>query len=76
MTRKAKKPSCECAECGMMTNHPAQFHPFAACMMFAYGHNGKQVQNNLRAVVEYGMKAQRKGVSLDDAMRLITTVKP
>ena len=36
---------------------------------------GNRVEANLRAVVEYGMKAQRCGVSLDSAMDNITLVR-
>jgi hypothetical protein len=37
-------------------------------MMFQAARNGNTVEANLRAVVEYGMKAERAGVSLDRAM--------
>lgn len=56
-----------CAACGMHVEGSA-YHPWAACELFKRVRNGNQVEANLRAVVEYGMKAERAGVSLDRAM--------
>ena len=62
-----------CSECGMSST-PA-YHPYAACLMFKATKHGGTVDANLRAVVEYGMKAQRLGVPLDTAMKDITKVR-
>jgi hypothetical protein len=37
-------------------------------------HSSKQVEANLRAVVEYGMRAERNGVDIDTAMTNIGKV--
>jgi len=69
-----------CAGCGMVTSD-AEYHPFAACMMMEGDRNrsgslgGTTVRANLRAVVEYGMRAQRQGISLNRAMSDLTSVK-
>lgn len=63
-----------CAACGMQTQSPAEYHPFVACELFKHLRDSRKVRANLRAVVEYGMAAQREGVSLDDAMRDLSTV--
>lgn len=56
-----------CAQCGMLTSAP-NYHPFAACLMFQACRNSLTVEANLRAVVEYGMKAQRQGLTIEEAM--------
>lgn len=58
-----------CSQCGMAETTPPAYHPYAACLMMQAARNGRVVDANLRAVVEYGMKAQAAGVSLDTAMR-------
>lgn len=62
-----------CAACGM-PGEPREYHPFAVCELFKSLRHSKTVLVNIRAVVEYGMKAERYGVSLDDAMRDINNV--
>lgn len=64
-----------CAGCGMTTFGPRDYHPYAACVMFRQLRDGSNVEANLRAVVEYGMKCQKQGVSLDKAMRDITAAR-
>ena len=61
-----------CIICSMPRNGVKEFHPYAACSMFKVCHNSRTVHENLRAVVEYGMEAERAGVSLDRAMNDIT----
>jgi hypothetical protein len=61
-----------CSACGMLVEQHRNYHPYAACLMFRGCHNGNTVDANLRAVVEYGMKAQAAGVSLEKAMDDIT----
>jgi hypothetical protein len=56
----------------MLVGLHRNYHPHAACLMFRGCHNGNTVAANLRAVVEYGMKAQAAGVSLEKAMDDIT----
>ncbi len=53
----------------------AEFHPYAACTMFRQLRDGVKVKANLRFVVAFGMKAQRRGIDLDTAMRDITSVR-
>lgn len=62
-----------CASCGMLIEAPA-YHPFIACALFKQTHDGRTVDANLRAVVEYGMRAAAAGVDLDTAMRRIDLV--
>lgn len=57
-----------CSACGMHVGKPAAYHPHIACLAFKAAGNGNTVEANLRAVVQYGMDAQRAGVSLDRAM--------
>ncbi len=49
-----------CAQCGMSTEGPADYHPYAACLMFAACRNGDVVQANLDAVVQYGRALERQ----------------
>lgn len=63
-----------CRNCGMCVGGYKRYHPYAACMMFKSARNGDTVEANLRAVVEYGMRAQKAGISLDEAMNDIAAV--
>ena len=65
----------KCSYCGMNTKSSREYHPYAACLMFTAYKNSSTVRANLRAVVEYGMRAERSGISLDDAMVNITLIK-
>lgn len=62
-----------CAACGMAIEAPA-YHPYLACVAFKALQDGNKVQANLRAVVEYGMKAAEAKVSIDKAMQNISRV--
>ena len=42
-----------CAECGMEVTL-AEYHPYAACLMFKACHNSETVRANLDAVIERG----------------------
>lgn len=64
-----------CSQCGMTTHGPQDFHPFAACLMFKECGNGNTVEANLQFVVEYGMKAQRRGLSIAEAMHEASKVR-
>ena len=57
-----------CSHCGMPVGDGPRYHPYAACLMMRASLNGDTVKSNLRAVVEYGMNAEKAGVSLDTAM--------
>lgn len=61
------KPT-HCGQCGQLIETPREYHPYAACQLFKALRNSMQVRGNLKAVIEYGMKAQAKGVSVEDAM--------
>lgn len=63
-----------CAECGMWCKHPREYHPFAVCQLFKALRNSESVRGNIKAVIEYGMRAERAGVSVDDAMADFNTV--
>ena len=43
------KPS-RCGSCGMEIEHPREYHPFAACLMFKGGGHPDQVRANLVSV--------------------------
>ncbi len=64
-----------CKQCGMFVGEGPRYHPFAACLMMKAARSGDTVKANLRAVVKYGMDAQRAGVSLERAMRDLTSVR-
>ena len=50
-----------CAECGMHTLTPREYHPYAACFMFKAGMKTADVRANLNAIMEYGAQhAKRK----------------
>ncbi len=57
-----------CAACGMTTATPREYHPWAVCELFKATRDSKSVLGNIRAVIEYGMKAQKAVVSVEDAM--------
>jgi len=57
-----------CGCCGMLTDTPREYHPWAACELFSSVHSPTQVHANIKSVIEYGMKAQRVGVTADEAM--------
>lgn len=62
-----------CGNCGMAVSGPS-YHPLTACYMYRGGLGTALVNANLRQVVEYGMKAQARGVDLDAAMADISNV--
>lgn len=66
--------SVKCHGCGMPTRSVREYHPFIACVLFEHTRNSLSVDANLRAVVNYGMTAEKKGVSLDGAMSDLTKV--
>ena len=44
------------------------YHPYAACLMFQQTRSSEATQANLAAVVDYGMKAAKAGVTLEQAL--------
>lgn len=64
----------KCAQCGMLTLSAVDYHPYAACVIFARTRQSDKVESNLKAIVEYGMAAERAGVSAEQAMRDIRLV--
>lgn len=60
--------------CGMLIAGPREYHPHAACTLFKQLKSSEHVFHSLSAVVEYGMRAQRAGVDLDQAMHDFGTV--
>ncbi len=58
----------KCHNCGMPVAHPAEFHPYAACLMFQACRNSETVMANLGYVVRYGMICERKGIDDDQAL--------
>ena len=63
-----------CSQCGMSGTEAPKYHPYAACLMFRGVGDGRTVDANLRAVVEYGMTVQKHGISLDEAMSNLSAV--
>jgi hypothetical protein len=57
-----------CGECGMMLQAQREYHSFTVCKLFQYLRDSDTVRGNIKAVIEYGMKAQKAGISSDDAM--------
>lgn len=56
-----------CAGCGMTLKEPYEYHPYAACELFKATGSSESARLNIRAMIRYGMDAERQGVSLDDA---------
>ena len=44
-----------CTQCGMSVG-PIEYHPYAACLMFAACRNSQTVRSNLSAVRAYGWR--------------------
>lgn len=65
----------KCHGCGMVTMGVRDYHPYAACVMFRQLGQGDKVEANLRAVVEYGMRAQQAGIPIETAMRDMTAMR-
>jgi hypothetical protein len=55
--------------------NPRAYHPFAMCLMFKQTHSSTTARENLKSVVEYGMRAQRLGLTIDEVMNDITKVR-
>jgi hypothetical protein len=66
-TKKAKTETA-CTACGMYSATPREYHPWAVCELFKATRNSNSVRVNIKAVIEYGMKAQKAGISAEDAM--------
>lgn len=55
-----RRPSSDCAECGMWCE-PDEYHPYAACLMFKACGNSKTVRDNLEAVMDHARAAREGG---------------
>jgi hypothetical protein len=75
MKKATKSEFSTCAQCGMLTLSPSDYHPYAACVMFTHLRQSDKVESNLKAVIEYGMRAERAGISAEQAMRDMRLVK-
>jgi hypothetical protein len=64
-----------CCSCGMQMEAVSEYHSWAVCVLFLHTQNSNEVRSGIRAVIEYGMEAQKKGASLDDAMTNVHTVR-
>lgn len=64
----------KCATCGMNLLSSTDYHPHVACQLFRQTHSSDKVESGLKSVIEYGMKAQKLGLSSEQAMRDITKV--
>lgn len=63
-----------CSCCGMEDGPGLAYHPYAACLMFKETHSSEATQMNLAAVVQYGMNAQKAGVTLEQALANVNSV--
>lgn len=79
MTHSTPAPVA-CTECGMVCQ-PAEFHPFAACLMFRGCHDGDKVRANLAALhpqpapavaVEADFEPMKSAWPLDRAADMLT----
>lgn len=52
--RKQQIPAC--AECGMVLDSPDEYHPYAACLMYKQTRDRNVVIENLKKVIEDGIK--------------------
>jgi hypothetical protein len=59
----------KCTQCGMLLLSPTDYHTYAACQLFRYTLNSDKVEANIRAIIEYGMRAQEAGITAEQAMR-------
>jgi hypothetical protein len=71
---KVKVAKIGCYECGMVTKTPCEYHPWIVCDMFKAIKNGDGVRAAIRDVIEYGAKAERYGISVDDALANLNLV--
>jgi len=53
----------KCSACGMTISSPREYHSFVACKLFQQTKNSRIVKMNILAVIEYGMKAQKEGLT-------------
>lgn len=60
-TERVKPEPGSCQSCGMHTEHPREFHPYAACLMFKACGDGNSVRANLQFVVETAQKWTARG---------------
>lgn len=54
-----------CAECGFVLSHPDEYHPYAACLMYKSCKDENTVRENLKAVMDFGVKRTEAADPLD-----------
>lgn len=57
----------KCSACGMLIT-PQEYHPYPACVLYRQTQQSEKVQNWLESIVQYGMEAESKGISLKEAL--------
>lgn len=72
MTKAKLEIGTSCHGCGMLLTSVREYHPFAVCELYKATRDAKRVRANIRSVIEYGMRAERAGISAEDAMRDLT----
>ena len=61
-----------CPGCGMplgLPNEVAQYHPYAACLMFKDCRNAATVRANLESILRHGMECGALGMTTEQIMR-------
>ena len=61
-----------CAACGMRA--AGTYHPYTACLIYRQSRSADVTRANIAAVVDYGMKAAKAGVTLEQALNDFTAV--
>lgn len=61
-------PACAC--CGMVLEHPEEYHPFAACLMYKQCKDESTVRANLFAVIGFGQRS-RIGTTCPEGWQLV-----
>lgn len=64
----------KCKKCGMLLTSKREYHPYVACELYLRTSQAEKVEDWLRGIIQYGMAAEKQGVSLDAAMRDTTKV--
>lgn len=55
--KKLQFPAC--ADCGMVLDSPMEYHPYAACLMYKQSRDRKSVIENLKSVIEVGIRHEK-----------------
>lgn len=57
-----------CQECGMTVPRAGEYHSFAVCLIYKQCQNRQSTIENIRSTIEYGMRAERQGKTIEQAM--------